>query len=169
MACLFSSPWPRSTFCPKPPDVDTYMHLSLYLINQGRFLLTNIPIERGRREQSIDTIKKGGESLYDEIFASKGHFRAYRDLTSLSNAILYFIANTNDIAIISNGIRINHFDEGVKNAFGKIISINFHSIQIYSNSFFVKELTFVGCNQIHTRKCCSQIENGSLYIKLPIC
>ena len=87
MVCLFSSPWPRSTFCPKPPDVDTYMHLSLYLINPGRFLLVNIPIERGGQELSIDTIKKGGESLYDEIFAFKGHFGAYRDLTSLSNAI----------------------------------------------------------------------------------
>ena len=64
------------------------MHLSLYLINPGRFLLVNIPIERGGQELSIGTIKKGGESLYDEIFAFKGHFETYRDLTSLSNAII---------------------------------------------------------------------------------
>ena len=73
MACLFSSPWPRSTFWPKSPDLDLRLHLPIYLIHMLCYSSTVIPIDRGGRELSIDTIKEEGGSLYSEIFASKGH------------------------------------------------------------------------------------------------
>ena len=74
MGCLFSSPWPRSTFWPKPPDLDLRLHLPIYLVHLLCYSSTVIPIDRGGRELSIDTIKEEGGSLYSEIFASKRHF-----------------------------------------------------------------------------------------------
>ena len=74
MACLFSSPLPRSTFWPKPPDLDLQLHLPIYLIHMLCYSQTVKPIDRGGREQSIDTIKEEGGSLYSETFAFKGHF-----------------------------------------------------------------------------------------------